>query len=395
MACPRCQGALPPVGHFCHRCGFDLVAGDGERRRSYAAQPNQPVLSFAPVSTIMPRGSAGHPRTYSVALAATLLIMVLAAALGAAPVALMVAAFAIPIVYVVYLYDVNLWKDAPVPVTLLAFGLTFVLGLGWTLAWQFLQGPAPISVRPGVGDGFHLQGFLVAVLLAPVVGEVIRQLGPVVLASRKPFDDLLDGFTFGVIAGVAYAAAETIVLYWAMAAIGFAGPGGVDPLQLIVLLLLHGFVKPVVYGTATGIAGAEFSGLGAGFDGFSLRWLRAAGLAVGVVALFNAGLALSGLIPSPAVAVIAALLWAALLVAVLVPVARNVLHVGLLEAALEASARDSGIGADGELGFCGQCEMPLRADSLFCSNCGLSVGAAQRVGPAAAGSPGTSKEEPS
>lgn len=384
MECPRCHGQMPDMAHYCQHCGHDVVSQDVSRRKSYAAQPNQPVASFAPVSTIMPRGSVGHPGTYSVALVATLLIMVVTAALGAAPIALAVAAFAIPIVYIVYLYDVNMWEDQPVAVTALAFGLTFVLAIGWTAAWQMLKGNAPMSAIPGVAAGFHIQGFLVAVLLAPIVGEVLRQVGPLMLASRKQFDDLMDGFTFGVIAGVAYAAGETIVLYWSMLQIGFAGAGNIDALQMIVLLLLHGFVKPILYGTATGIAGAEFSGLGRGYDGFTIRWIRAAVMAVAAVALFNAGLFLSGLISSPALSVIVALIWAVLLLGALTLAARNVLHVGLMEAAMEAAARGGGIGADGELHFCVQCEMPLLPDALFCSSCGLGLSAVQRV-PVAVG----------
>ena len=45
----------------------------------------------------------------------------MAAIFGALPIAVLVAAFAVPIVYIVYLYDVNLWEDEPVLVTGLAF----------------------------------------------------------------------------------------------------------------------------------------------------------------------------------------------------------------------------------------------------------------------------------
>lgn len=379
MECPRCDGQIPEAAHFCHHCGHDLISQDVSRKKSYAAQPNQPVVSFAPVGTIMPRGSAGHPGTYQVALVATLLIMVVTAALGAVPLALAVAAFAIPIVYIVYIYDVNLWDDSPLPVTMLAFVLTFGLAVGWTLAWEKLQGPMVVSALPGVASGFDIRGFLIAALLVPVVGEVIRQVGPVILASRAKFDDLMDGFTFGVISGVAYSSAETLVMYWPMLKIGFAGAGNIDSLQMIVLLLLHGFVKPIVYGTASGIAGAEFSGLGKGYDGFSGRYLRGVGVAIAAVALFNAGTFAASQLGSQGLSVIVALLWAVLLMGVLTLAARNVLHVGLLEAALEAAARGGGIGADGELHFCVNCEMPLLAGALFCSSCGLGLSAVQRV----------------
>ena len=48
----------------------------------------------------------------------------IAAIFGALPIAVLIAAFAVPIVYIVYVYDVNLWEDQPIPVTALAFLLT-------------------------------------------------------------------------------------------------------------------------------------------------------------------------------------------------------------------------------------------------------------------------------
>ncbi len=44
-----------------------------------------------------------------------------------------------------------------------------------------------------------------------------------------------------------------------------------------------------------------------------------------------------------------------------------------MEAALERSARDGGIGQEGELQFCAQCEMPLLDHAAFCNACGTAV----------------------
>ena len=114
---------FPTVSHFCHHCGNDMQSADAERKKAYAARPDEPVASFRLVSTIMPQGAGRQPYTYKVALGIALLLTVVTAALGALPVAIMVAAFAIPIVYILYLYDVNLWEDEPVPVVAAAFVL--------------------------------------------------------------------------------------------------------------------------------------------------------------------------------------------------------------------------------------------------------------------------------
>ena len=137
LECPRCRAELPDVAHFCHVCGQDLRSEDLTRRRSFAAKPDEPVASFALISSIMPRGAGQRPQTYRIALTIALVVALIAAIFGALPIAVLVAAFAIPIVYIVYLYDVNLWEDEPIPVTGLAFGLTGVLTIGFTILWTW------------------------------------------------------------------------------------------------------------------------------------------------------------------------------------------------------------------------------------------------------------------
>ena len=149
MNCPRCHAELPDVAHFCHVCGQDVRSDDLTRRRSFAAKPDEPVASFALVSTIMPRGAGERPQTYRIALTIAMAVALIAAIFGALPIAILVAAFAIPIVYIVYLYDVNLWEDEPIPVTGLAFGLTGVLTILFTIAGD---------VAAAAGAAHHVAG---------------------------------------------------------------------------------------------------------------------------------------------------------------------------------------------------------------------------------------------
>ncbi|MGD7706027.1 PrsW family glutamic-type intramembrane protease [Microlunatus sp. Y2014] len=333
-------------------------------------KPDEPVASFNLVSTIMPRGVGSHPRTYQYALVIAFVVALLAAIFGALPIAIMVAVVAIPLVYIVYLYDVNLWEDEPVLVTGLAFGVTFGFSLLFTVLWSMIGGGTSLSGGGGPGVGFDLGRMAVYVLLVPIIGELIRQVGPVILASRPEFDDLMDGLTFGVISGVAFSAAETVVLYWPTLTGGMVDG---SPDGWIAVIFLQGFVKPLVIGTATGIACAEFSGLGAGYDGFTMRYVKGLAVAVGANIALYGGIYLFGLINDPNISTVLSVLWGLVLLGILVLRIRTVLHTGLLEAALEASARESGPGPEGEIDFCGQCEMPLLAGAGFCNACGAAV----------------------
>ena len=375
MECPRCHAQIPETAHFCSSCGDDRRGSDAGRRRSFAARPDEPVASFALVSSIMPRGSGQRPQTYRIALTIALVVALVAAIFGAMPIAVLVAAFAVPIVYIVYMYDVNLWEDEPIPVTGLAFALTGVLAILWTVLWTWLRGPVSFSTPglEGSGSGApDLGTFLVVALLAPVVGEAIRQVGPVLLASRPQFDDLMDGLTFGVISGVAYATFDTLVRHWSLLT---GGVQSADPGLWVSLVFLEGFVKPLLMGTATGLACAEFSGLGRGYDGFTPRYLRAVVLAVVANVAYSAGVYLFSFLGSATLGVLLSIVWGLLILGILILRLRVVLHTGLMEAALEHAARTAGVGPDGELEFCAQCEMPLQPGSAFCAACGTAVSA--------------------
>jgi RsiW-degrading membrane proteinase PrsW (M82 family) len=373
VECPRCGSEVPDVSQFCHHCGTGLHSTDPGRKNAYAARPDEPVASFRLVSTIMPQGSGRQPYTYKVALGVALLLTVVAAALGALPVAIMVAAFAIPIVYILYLYDVNLWEDEPIPVVAAAFLLTGVLAAVFTWLWSDRIGLSLDTI--GSNDaGPAGRDLLILLLLVPLVSVLIQQAGPLYLASRPRYDDLMDGFTFGVVAGVGFACFETLVLHWGWISGGFTGPGS-GAGTWISIVVLQGFVKPLIYGSAAGLAVAEFSGLGEGYDGFTPRWVIGVLQAIAVNALFQGGVYLLGFVGGQGswIGAILGVIWGLLLLGALIVLVRTVLHKGLLEAALESAARGGSNHASGELGFCTRCEMPLLPHSDFCSACGNAV----------------------
>jgi hypothetical protein len=372
LECPRCRAELPETAHFCHVCGQDQRSTDLTRRKSFAARPDEPVASFALISSIMPRGAGQRPQTYRIAFAIALIVALIAAIFGAMPVAVLVAAFAVPVVYIVYIYDVNLWEDEPLIVTGLAFLLTGALTVGFTILWTYLRGPVPygtttyegsLSAAPTVGT------FLLVALVVPIVGEAIRQIGPVLLASRPEFDDLMDGLTFGVISGVSYSCFDTLIRHWDLLTGGLQGS---DPGLWMSLIFLEGFVKPLIIGTASGIAVAEFSGLGRGYDGFTPRYFRGVGEAILANAAYQAGTYLFSFVGDATLGVVLSILWGLLILAILILRVRSVLHAGLMEAALERSARNRGVGPS-ELQYCAQCEMPLLEHAAFCNACGTAV----------------------
>lgn len=370
----------PPGARFDPVTGAELGAGGTERRESFALQPGEPVMSFNMVTSLMPLASGSAPQTYRWALGLGLLIPVIAAALGYLAFAFVAAALVVPAIYVVYMYDVNEWEDQPVPVVLGTIGAAAALGVGFTFLWHAgLLGDdvAPVDFGQGAA-GVRWSSLLVLVLLVPIVSELLKQVGPLLLASRPQFDDMIDGLTFGVAAGASFAAAETIVVNRSL----FSSFGSVDSPDAgfwVSLILSAAIVKPIVYGAATGIAVAAWSGLGSGYEGFKPSYLR--GLAEALLAniLFQAGLYLASRVEGTAGAVIG-LVWGALIAAVLVVRLRYLLHFAVLEAALEGAntgtpLRDAARGT----AYCPSCEMPLLQGANFCVVCGTATRAGSKV----------------
>jgi hypothetical protein len=374
----------PAGARFDPVTGAELGAGAGagsERRQSFALQPGEPVASFNVVSSLMPLASGSAPQTYRWALGIGILIPVVAGTLGFLAFAFVAAALVVPAVYVVYMYDVNEWEDQPLGVVLGAVAAAAALGVGFTFLWHAgLLGDelSPVDFEGNGPGSISWTGFLVLVLLVPMVSEVLKQVGPILLARRPAFDDMIDGLTFGVAAGAAYAAAETIVVNRGL----FSTFGQVDSPNAgfwVSLILSAAIVKPIVYGAATGIAVASFSGLGAGYDGFKPAYFRGLAEALAANILFQAGLFFAARIGGTGGAVLG-LAWGVLIAVVLVVRLRYLLHFAVLEAALEASAagvtlKDSARGT----AYCPSCEMPLPAGANFCVTCGTSVRAGSKI----------------
>ncbi len=380
---PAALPELPAGARFDPVTGAELGAGagaGGERKQSFALQPGEPVASFNVVSSLMPLASGSAPQTYRWALGIGILIPVVAGALGFLAFAFVAAALVVPAVYVVYMYDVNQWEDQPVGVVLGAIGAAAALAVGFTFLWHagiLGNDLAPVDFD-GTESGIRWTSFLVLVLLVPIVGELLKQVGPILLARLPAFDDMIDGLTFGVAAGAAFAAAETIVVNRGL----FSTFGQVDSPDAgfwVSLILSAAVVKPIVYGAATGLAVASYSGLGAGYDGFKPGYFRALAEALAANILFQGGLFFAARLEGTRGAVVG-LVWGGLIAAALVVRLRHLLHYAVLEAALEAAStgtelKDTARGT----AYCPSCEMPLLAGANFCVACGTSVRAGSKV----------------
>jgi len=376
VPCPTCSTESPEVALYCYRCGTSLRGSASTRAGSYAVQSSEGVNQFALISTIMPHTNRETADNYRWAMIISAVLIVAATGLGLLPIAVAAAAFLIPIAYLVYVYDVNLWEDAPAPVVAALFlgtGALAVLISLFFFRWVFDDQFTTFAAGSRIGiDALSIPALLIFAVLLPIVAEVAKNIGGVFLASRPEFDDMIDGLTFGIAAGTAYAAFETIVLYSSVFTSGdFRTTDGLASWAVVVVNLM--VVKSLIYGTATGIAIAAFSGKGEGYDGFKPAYFLNFGLAVAANVGYWLGVRLLSYVPFGQAL---GLLWGFVILAVLVVRIRVMMQAALLEAAVEDAVRTDGLHstrATAVDSFCPECENLLLAGSHFCMVCGTSV----------------------
>ena len=392
MACPTCSSDNPEVASYCYRCGTLLRAGDAKRTASYAVQSAEGVTQFALISTVMPHTSRHSADNYRWAVILAGVLVLAATALGLLPIAIAAAAFLVPLAYLVYIDDVNLWEEAPTAVVVGLFVATGALSVlvslfffDWVFDAQWASFAGGTRARGGIGS-MSFPALLIFAVLLPVVAEVAKNVFAVLLAAQPRFDDMIDGLTFGVAAGTSYAAFETCVVYSSVfTAQDFRTTSGIATWMVVVVNVM--VVKSLIYGTATGIAVASFSGKGEGYDGFTPAYFANFGLAVGANVVYWLGVRLMAYLPYGNSL---GLVWGFVVLAVLVVKVRMMLQVALLEAAVEAAA--VGDGSEDRRStfvetFCPECENVLLANASFCIVCGTSVRSSSRQARLAMGMP--------
>ncbi|TMF81694.1 MAG: PrsW family intramembrane metalloprotease [Chloroflexi bacterium] len=207
VTCPHC-GANVPAGEFCGLCGAHLATGSPRRSHAYAAVPNQRVAHLAIVSTLFPHLAYRRSGPFRVAIVAGGALVVMLAALHLFAPATVAAVFLLPVLYLMYLYEVEVYEDEP----WLVVGATMVLGALLGLAFANVAGVS-LSQLDLTGD--RESAFVLAALAIPIVAQLLMLAGPAFLYTfRARFREPLDGVTFGAASGLGFSLASSLTAFW-------------------------------------------------------------------------------------------------------------------------------------------------------------------------------------
>jgi len=368
VSCPHC-GHDTPAFDFCCRCGFPLavehgdVAG-GPNRRQYAASPEEPAWGLRLTSTLFPQLPRTDMTAFRVALVSGLGLIVALGFAGLYPVALTAAAVLLPLLMVLYLYDVDVYEDEP----LLVVGLTMLSGLLCGVAFGVALQHISLPVQRHGWSHLTEGAVVVRTFAVPIVTVVVAMLGPLVLLRHPRFNDVLDGVIFGVASAVTLTCSMMLIAAWPITEAGLQP--NQDAAAWTQRLVEVGIFVPIIAAGAVGWAAAAL-------------WLRYRAPVADRRALGGLGT------PAPAglvalILVVAAALvqqifgslarFAALavLAAVALTLVRRAIHVGLFDEADEAEP-----GPPVTCANCGR-STPLHT---FCSRCGVALRALPKALP--------------
>jgi ribosomal protein L32 len=248
VTCPHC-GSVVPAGEFCGHCGAHLTRGDASRRDAFAAVPGEPVVHLSIISTLFPHLPHRRGGAFRWALLAGSAAVVILAALHLFAPATIAAVFMLPVLYLLYLYEVEVYESEPWLLIMATMVAGAVLGYAFT------------SLTGGTVEGLDISGdtgthVVFAGVVVPIVAQALMLAGPLFLYFyRSRLREPLDGLTFGASSALGFTLATMLTALWPL----LAGPliGNGSPLDWALRLLNAGLLLMLVNASTTSLVTAS------------------------------------------------------------------------------------------------------------------------------------------
>jgi hypothetical protein len=362
VRCDHCAHDVPD-GVFCTRCGAHQGTtgelGDAKlREHRYAAHPAEHVVQPSMFTTLFPHLGQHKIHEFRWAFVVGLAGIVVLYISGLITAAILVAIFLVPLLYLIYLYEAQVYRDEPAIVLGFTIGGGAVVGLIVTLVERALYNPYPGIGNPLQGGVVNVGTLLFLGLLVPVVQEILKPLPAIFMTNRAVFPETVDGLVFGVAAGLGFSVAESLVAFSSALT---SLPPHLTPGSWIFDLTTLAVFQPLLQGSSTGMIVAAI---------WRYRRGRLAGREIGgIVMAVTAHVSFSlgtQLLKDSSVSPLFVLAWQAVVVGALLIYIRYLLHHALLEEAAHMGFAET---------VCPNCHMHIVA-SGFCPNCGVALTAA-------------------
>lgn len=354
MTCDHC-GRQVPDGAFCTNCGAHQGVGVDDARgrpHHYAAHPGEHVAQPSVFTTLLPHATHGKIHEFRYAFLAGVAIVVILVATGLVLAALLASIFLIPVLYLIYMYEAQVYRDEPG----LVLGATFVGGLVLGVVTTII---ADHVIQPVIG--LNDTTLIPRTVILPIIQLILIPIPVLLLRGRAAYTATADGLVFGVASGLGFSVAEGIVRFsnvFATLGVHTDSAGWIYPLVSVAVLI------PLLHGSTGGaIAAAIWRPHRAGSAGLAV-W----GIPVALVAVIAFYL-VAQLLADSGVSALIVLIYQAAPILLLLVYIRFLLHYALIEEAADLGFRSL---------VCPNCHRHVMA-SGFCPNCGVALAATPKV----------------
>ena len=362
--CPFC-GVVVPDSRYCGACGAHLEHADfrgSQRLHSYAAFPDEPVLRLSIATSLFPHLSYRARVPFRTALGLVVLLLVAFALAGTAAPLIAVCALGVPLLFLLYIIEVDPYEGTFV----LPTGIALVLGAGLGAGWALIASPyVDLALQPSPSASLTSGHSLVAAVVVPTVAQLLMCVPIVVLRMmQRGRLESLDGFVAGATGALGFTLAATVVLLSPLLT-----SGQLTHQSFLVNLsqgIERGLSLPLISAMSTGLIGAAIWVNRGDSTAARGHWATSPVLAFAIAEAVQVGWAFGNLAALPDADVIVIQLGAIALLTILM---RLGIHHILIHEAL-----DDSIGAPRVCPHCSH----LVPTMSFCPQCGVADRAVAR-----------------
>lgn len=370
MDCGLCEMEVP-AGAFCGYCGSNLTPepGDGPqwlRRRTFGAAPSESLLRPSISSSLFPHLPRRSRTPFRIGLALVFIGLVTFAALRIPAALITIAALGLPLLYLLYLGEANVYRGMPRYALIIPAALGVVFGVSWVVVTGEIVAHA---YGVPMAAGLALRHLLQEGLAIPAAGATLMVIPPIIVRLCRPASrESLDGFAIGALGALAFTASATLARLAPQFATGLIAHG--RPMKgLVVEAGISGITVPLTGAVAGGLVGIALWFTGPKNNAHERPGrVRAVLVALALlVILIHAGIGVIDIVGLPQIQMLGMHL---VLAGIALLALRFALQIALLHEAHDPIHEDEPL-------LCVHCEHVV-PDMAFCPACGAATRASSR-----------------
>lgn len=253
--CPACS-ATTPAAAFCGNCGADMrteITARGRllRPRVFVAAPREPITLPLVTSSLCPHlaGNDRIPFRHGLFIALSMLVVV--SMLRLLPVIVVITCLGIPLLFVLYLWRSDIFRDLPVRALVLPPLIGIAVSATW---WTWTGNKVAQAYGIPLAAGFQLKELLDLGLAVSAADAVLMLIPAVVVRFlRLPSCESLDGFIIGALGALSYTASATVI--WLAPQFTAGLLDNFSRWRLLAEAILYGIYDPLIATAAGGMMG--------------------------------------------------------------------------------------------------------------------------------------------